>query len=141
MDFDNVKETFVYYQDDLPNNDLIVHEGEFDLYKLHWKKSINITLPTTIAETLSCLKPFRQLFANIYVLLEIFGVLPVSVATAERSFSAMKQIKTFLRNRTGDERLSSLALLSIHKDVTSTLDPEKIVDEFAKKKRRIKLFD
>jgi hypothetical protein len=139
MHFDDVKETFIYYQDDLPSSDLVIHEGEFDLYKLHWKKSVNI--PTTITETLSCLKPFRQLFANIYVLLEIFGVLPVSVATAERSFSVMKQVKTFLRNTTGDERLSSLALLSIHKEVTSTLDHEKIVDEFAKKKRCIKLID
>jgi hypothetical protein len=139
MDFDEVKETFVYYQDDLPSSDLAIHEGEFYLYKLHWKKSVDT--PTTVTETLSCLKPFRQFFANIYVLLEIFGVLPVSVATSERSFSVMKQIKTFLRNRTGDERLSSLALMSIHKEVISKLDPEKIVDEFAKKKRRIKLID
>ena len=139
MHFDDVKETFVYYQDDLPSSDLAVHEGEFELYKLHWKKSVDI--PSTITETLSCLKPFRRLFGNIYVLLEIFGVLPVSVASAERSFSTMKQIKTFLRNKTGDERLSSLALLTIHKEVTSQLDPEKIVDEFAKKKRRIKLIE
>ena len=87
------------------------------------------------------LKHFRRLFANIYLLLELFAVLPVSGATAERSFSVMKQGKTFLRNRTGDERLSSLALLSIHKELTSKLDPEKIVDEFAKRKRRIKLID
>ena len=84
MYFDDVKETLVYYQDDLPSNDLIIHEGEFELYKLHWKKSVDI--PTTITETLSCLKPFRQLFANIYVLLEIFGVLPVSMTSAEQSF-------------------------------------------------------
>ena len=41
----------------------------------------------------------------------------------------------------GDDRLSSLALLSVHKTITNKLVPEKIVDEFAKKKRRIKLID
>ena len=139
MHFHDVKETFIFYRDDLPNDNLAVHEGEFSLYTRHWKKST--TVPKTIAETLSCLKPFRQIFPNIYVLIEIFGVLLVSIASAERSFSVMKQIKTFLRNRTGDERLSSLALLSIHKEITTGIDPEKIVSEFAKKSRRIKLMD
>ncbi|WP_233601861.1 hAT family dimerization domain-containing protein, partial [Corallococcus sp. AB038B] len=60
---------------------------------------------------------------------------------AERSFSVLKLIKNFLRNSMGDDRLSSLALLNIHKTITNKLVPEKLIDEFAKKKRRIKLID
>ena len=40
--------------------------------------------------------------------------MPVSTASAERSFSVLKRLKTYLRNTMGAERLSSLALLNIH---------------------------
>ncbi|CAK6975949.1 zinc finger MYM-type protein 1 [Scomber scombrus] len=36
-----------------------------------------------------------------------------TTASVERSFSALKRIKTYSRNRTGEERLSSLAVISI----------------------------
>jgi hypothetical protein len=39
----------------------------------------------------------------------IFAILTVVVATAERSFSTIKRIKTTLRNRIGDKRVSDLA--------------------------------
>jgi hypothetical protein len=71
----------------------------------------------------------------------LFAVLPVSVATAERSFSTMKRIKNYLRNRIGDERLSDLAVLHLHRDIVNSLDPDEIVDEFAKQKRRILFTD
>ena len=61
----------------------------------------------------------------------------MSVATAERSFSVLKLIKTYLRNRIGDERLSNLALINIHKNVAQELNIESIIDEFAKSKRRL----
>ena len=37
-------------------------------------------------------------------------------ASCERSFSAMKLIKTYLRNRAGDDRLSDLTVLFAHKN-------------------------
>ena len=40
---------------------------------------------------------------------------PVSTCTAERSFSGMKRLQTPLRRTMTDERLSSLAILHIHK--------------------------
>ena len=49
-------------------------------------------------------------------LLQLYALIPVSVAGAERSFSILKLIKTKLRNRTGDERLSNLAIISINKN-------------------------
>jgi len=40
--------------------------------------------------------------------------MPVSTASAEKSFSVLKRLKTYLSNTMGAERLSSLALLNIH---------------------------
>ena len=82
----------------------------------------------------------RPVYPNIWRLLGLFAILPVSVASAERSFSVLKLIKTYLRNSMGDERLSSLALINIHKSmINDGEDAALIVDHFGRQKRRIKL--
>ena len=70
-------------------------------------------------------------------LLQLYALIPVSVAGVERSFSILKFIKTKLRNRTGDERLGDLAVISINKNTAQKLNTETVIDEFAKSKRRI----
>jgi hypothetical protein len=55
----------------------------------------------------------------------------------ERSFSILKLIKTKLSNRTGHERLSDLATISINKNIAPKLNIESIIDEFVKSKRKI----
>ena len=63
-----------------------------------------------------------QRFENIHTLLQIFCTLPVTTCTAERAFSAMKLLKTYLRNTMTDERLTGLALMYIHPEID--IDPE-----------------
>lgn len=132
LDFATIKELLEFYIEDLPCNDIVVLEAEFELWQRHWRGH-NDNNATNFVEVFKALGPQRMFFPNIVQLLEIYAVLPVSVASVERSFSTSKLIKTFLRNKTGDERLSSLALLSIHKSITSQLNPDKVVDLFAKK--------
>ena len=47
----------------------------------------------------------------------MYMTVPVTVATAERSFSKLKLIKTSLRSSMTQERLRSLALLLIEKKI------------------------
>ena len=47
----------------------------------------------------------------------MYMTVPVTVATAERSFSKLKLIKTSLRSSMSQERLRSLALLLIEKKI------------------------
>jgi len=61
-------------------------------------------------------------FPNVKAVLGILATLPVSTATAERSFSTLKRIKTYLWNSMGHSRLSGLALLSIHTFIRYSLD-------------------
>nr|CAH7764426.1 unnamed protein product [Callosobruchus chinensis] len=56
----------------------------------------------------------RDFFPNIHRLLRILATIPITTTTPERSFSTMKRVKTWSRNKMGNERLSSLALLSIN---------------------------
>ena len=58
---------------------------------------------------------------------------PVSTCTAERSFSGMKRLQSPLRGTMTDERLSSLAILHIHKH-KDVIDIDGIITEFARLK-------
>lgn len=69
-------------------------------------------------------------------LLQIFLALPVTTATAERSFSTLRRLKDWLRTTMKEDRLVSLALMNVHRELTDGLSAEKIVDNFAKKKNR-----
>ena len=66
--------------------------------------------------------------------MQLFATLPVSTATAERSFSTLRRLKTYLRNSTSENRLNALALLNIHREVEIT--PEQVIDKIATNKRR-----
>ena len=57
-----------------------------------------------------------DVYPNLRKLLMIFATLPVTTASSERSFSTMRRLKTDLRSAMGEQRLTSLALLSVHRD-------------------------
>ena len=65
---------------------------------------------------------------------------PVTVATAERSFSKLKRIKNFFRSSMSQERLGGLALLSIENEQDKNLDFRKVIQQFASTKARRKNF-
>ena len=56
-------------------------------------------------------------------------IVPSSTASNERSFSALKRLKTYLRATMLEERLTGLALLHIHQDIIVPID--EIIDRFA----------
>nr|XP_054755533.1 zinc finger MYM-type protein 1-like [Lytechinus pictus] len=90
-------------------------------------------LPQTLPEFVNLIQPFGEAFREIYRLARIAVVLPVTSSACERSFSALKLIKTFLRNSMGNARLSNLGILSIEAERVTKLNLDLFVDEFAKK--------
>lgn len=78
----------------------------------------------------------RDLFTNLWVALRILLTIPVTVASAERSFSKLKLIKTYLRSTMAQDRLNSLAILSIENDEAKNLDFKDILSKFALAKAR-----
>lgn len=79
-------------------------------------------------------------FSEVCTVLMLFLTLPVTVASAERSFSKLKLIKSYLRNSMGQERLSGLAVLSIENARARRLDLTELIDDFAQRKaRRVRL--
>ena len=54
---------------------------------------------------------------NIYNLLVIGCTLPVNSAEAERSFSLLRRIKTYLRSTMTEERMSDLAVIAMNYNI------------------------
>lgn len=75
-------------------------------------------------------------FPNITIALRILLTMPISVATAERSFSKLKIIKNYLRSTMSQERLENLAIISIESDLLNNLDTQEMIKQFAKNKAR-----
>ena len=67
---------------------------------------------------------------------KILAAIPATSCSAERSFSALRRIKTYLKNTMGEQRLSNIAILSIERETTNFVEENMmdiIIDEFAKK--------
>jgi hypothetical protein len=75
-------------------------------------------------------------FPLVYRLIELALILPVATATVERAFSAMKIIKTELRNKMTDGWLNDLMLCYIEREIFKGLDLQQIKKAFQKKKDR-----
>ena len=77
-----------------------------------------------------------DLYPNLSIALRLLLTLPVTVASGERSFSKLKLIKTYLRTTMTQERLSSLAVLSIEQEMRRSLDMKDVIARFADAKAR-----
>ena len=75
-------------------------------------------------------------FAKVMVIL---AVIPATSCSAERSFSALRRLKTYLRNTMGQERINSIALINIEREYANAVmekDMERIINIFASRKGR-----
>ncbi|XP_050532948.1 uncharacterized protein LOC126900953 [Daktulosphaira vitifoliae] len=79
---------------------------------------------------------FQDLYPNLEVALRIFLTIPVTTASCERSFSKLKIIKNYLRSTMSQSRLTSMAILSIEKDIVKTISFNDTIDKFASQKAR-----
>ena len=79
---------------------------------------------------------------EVYKLLSLCMTIPATSVHVERSFSALKRVKSFSRNRTSSERLSDLGIIAIEKERLGNLQRrpdfyDLVTDEFLKKDRRM----
>ena len=65
--------------------------------------------------------PLKEAFPTLHRILQIALTICVSSASCERSFSALKRIKTYLRSTMQEERLVNLAVLSVEREISQTL--------------------
>jgi len=59
---------------------------------------------------------------------------PVSNCSTKRSFSALKLMKSYLRSNISEERLSTLANMNIEADVTTAINCDDVIKQFAQER-------
>ncbi len=98
--------------------------------------------PSTLLDFIVFLEPYKEVFHEMFRLCKIAVVTPVSTVSCERSFSALKLIKTHLRTTMVDDRLSHLGTLSIESKRARALNMDDFVQHFVTShhNRRIMLF-
>lgn len=88
--------------------------------------------PSSVVELALFIEPYKEVFFELFKLCKIAVSIPVSTASCELSFSALKLVKTYLRSTMSDDRLSNLGVLSIESRRAKALSPDEFADLFAK---------
>ena len=73
----------------------------------------------------------KPLYPQVFQLLKILLVCPVTSAVCERSFSNLRRLKTWLRSTLGQERLNSNIVCSIHKELLMEINMYDIANNFS----------
>ncbi|XP_042441209.1 uncharacterized protein LOC122026537 [Zingiber officinale] len=118
-----------FYEDDFSWNEHMLVEQELETYIDDARSDERFegisdlgALAKKMIETMK-----NRVFPLVYRMIELALLLPVATATVERLFSTMNIVKTYLRNRIGDEWMNDSLVVYIKKDVFNTVDNEPIL--------------
>ena len=116
-----------YYRQDIPNAAGL--DAELHLWERMWRdqQARQADIPDRISDTLKLVD--KEAFVNIFSILQILATVPISSSSCERSISTLRNLKNYLRNTMGQERLNGLALMHSHRDMNFAMNS--IVDLFA----------
>ena len=114
-------------------------QAEFQVFHAYARKNFNHVktfhdLADAVVE-----KDISTMFPGVWDLVRIALCIPVSSASSERSFSALRRLKTYLRSTMGQQRLSNLAICHVEQEIATKLEYSDIIDTFASKERRMDL--
>ena len=89
----------------------------------------------TVKQAQACLQAMcpevRSLFSQTEQLVRLLLVCPASSCTAERSFRALRRLKTWLRNNMTQKRLNHVSVCHVYQDFLDSIDPFILAQEFA----------
>lgn len=99
-----------------------------------------VTSVNTVCEVFNTCKFPKTMLAEVDHLLHIYLTVPLTSATAERPFSSLRRLKTYLRSTMTQKRLNHVILLHTHKN-TSNLNLYQIAQDFvSRNSRRVQFF-
>ena len=85
----------------------------------------------------------HQLLPTVCDVATTLATIPATVCSSERSFSGLRRMKTYMRSRMSQERLSCIAIINIEREYSKQViekDIEKIIDIFGRRCGRNKSF-
>ncbi|XP_076944684.1 uncharacterized protein LOC143615449 [Bidens hawaiensis] len=113
---------------DIDGEELYMELSSLDtLYTMEFKSPV---------EVLKHLNETQENFPNARIAYRILLSIPVTVASAERSFSKLKLLKSYLRTTMSQERLNGLAMIAIESEILDNINCEEVIKQFVVKNAR-----
>lgn len=104
-------------------------QAELPMFHRHANVSLT-SLTQVVIHARELKKEVRDLFPSVMALIRLLLLCPASSAEAERSFSSLRRLKTWLRSTMTQERLNSVAVCHIHQDLLDRIDMDAIMRDF-----------
>jgi len=124
---EDLNEVFEFYGNDFEKDTLLAQLDSFHAnYSFDQNATVHDIIP--VVKGLSCGE--KVLHAQVIKLVRMILVLPATNAVSERSFSAMRRTKNYLRTSMTQQRFNSVMTLHINKHYTDKLDLKAIGNEF-----------
>jgi len=120
-----------FYKDDLNESLLRTQLKIFALHFLELEKHLHQISVFDLKRYFSSISGSQAaLICEVKKIMQIILIMPATNATSERSFSALRRVKTYLRSTMRQERLNYLMLIHVHKDRTDNLCMKTAINEF-----------
>ena len=128
---DDLESICTFYKDDFDRELLSVQLQTFGVHIQQTQELQCSSLAITDVKKSSChyLK-VKSLLSQVKRPLQLILVMPATNSTSERSFSALRRFKSYLRATMTQERLNYLMLIHVHKERTDALDLKGVINEF-----------
>ena len=122
---DEIEEMKKFFGDDV---DVTSLSTELEVLKSICKKN----KPSHTLEIIEVLKQCDNwlIIPSVVKIVKLLLVVAPTTATAERSFSMMRRVKTWLQATMKQKRFNSLAILTSHKDITDDIDLTEVANIF-----------
>ena len=111
------------YQDDFNFDHLQKHLSLLaDVIKQGTPMAKKVTSIRTICQAMNSEPIYKTMLSEVHKLLRLYLTAPISSATSERAFSALKHILTYSRSSMTEQRLNNCLLIYIYKQLTDNCD-------------------
>ena len=115
----------------------------FSTFLVEQKQNSNIDMAEKVIQLLASMRETKDSLPHFWEIAHTLAAIPATSCSAERSFSALRSLKNYLRNSTKQSRLNNLAVLYIeraycNKFVKNKID--KVIDTFGSRSGRKQYF-
>jgi hypothetical protein len=126
------------YDKDFSYADRAAIKDQLETFILHVRRVEEFSVCQNLASLATTMVQTKRhiVFPLVYRLIQLALILPVATASVERVFSAMKIIKTELRNKISNDWLNDLMVCYIERDIFKALDLGEVKKYFQPKKTR-----
>eukprot|EP00795_Rhopilema_esculentum_P004168 gene4168-20356_t len=97
------------------------------------KKITSISRISTIANILIAMPCAKRQCSEVHKIMKLYYTVPLSLASCERTFSAMRRLKTWLRAKTEPNHLNDIMFANIQKSDLDKVDINAIASKFVER--------